>query len=152
MLITKFTKLSLLCYYFYCIIIITMSIAKEADRFLDVMSSLMLEDVGVVLKTPFGNYFFSDFYMELYESIELEIIEGKGLLTARLAGKKVKLFVLTEEEVQMSAFPSPEDVLRDDLEFIVKARYMKGQLFFGAGKIVITVDIREAVDRLVLPT
>ncbi len=129
-----------------------MSIAKEADRFLDVMSSLMLEDVGVVLKTPFGNYFFSDFYMELYESIELEIIEGKGLLTARLAGKKVKLFVLTEEEVQVSAFPSPEDVLRDDLEFIVKARYMKGQLFFGAGKIVITVDIREAVDRLVLPT
>ena len=123
----------------------------EVDRILDVMLSANLDDVGVVLKTYFGNYFFSDFYVELYESIKLEEIEGKTFLTAELAGKRVKLFVLTEEEVQASVFP-PDDILREELEFIVKAKYTKGNLFFGAGKVVITVDILEAIKCLVVPT
>ena len=123
----------------------------EVDRILDVMLSANIDDVGVVLKTYFGNYFFSDFYMELYESIKLEEIGGKSFLTAELAGKRVKLFVLTEEEIRASVFP-PDEILREELELIVKIKYMEGNLFFRAGKVVITVDIREVIECLVIPT
>ena len=104
------------------------------------MIAMSLEDVGLILKTRKGNYYFPEF-VDFYETLEFHPKEGKEdditELFINYRGKKVKLMEVDIPDIGVEA------IFFEIIEEMALKKLIKGDLIFAAGKIILVISNKE---------